>query len=262
MNTKKHSEDFYSASNIQPDYIPFSFIHERYGMNSNFIKYLAKYFHAGELETAVTQYHLRGTKKGKTIFPQIDHEGFCRTAKIIDYDKAGHRIKPKWGDKVDWVHSRYMKMQGKKSSDFNLVQCLFGEHLLPKRPNDIVCLVEGEKTAVVCSMVFPEQVWVSCSGKHGLNPERCKPLAGRRVLVFPDADAVEEWSEKIKALGFCRSVRLSDWAKDEPEGSKRDIADLILEEKARSQVKPTTIGDVLRWNQELGFPKERFSIHV
>ncbi len=262
MNTKKHSEDFYSACNIQPDYIPFSFIHERYGMNSNFIKYLAKYFHAGELETAVAQYHLRGTKKGKTIFPQIDHEGFCRTAKIIDYDKAGHRIKPKWGDKVDWVHSRYMKMQGKKSSDFNLVQCLFGEHLLPKRPNDIVCLVEGEKTAVVCSMVFPEQVWVSCGGKHGLNPERCKPLAGRRVLVFPDADAVEEWSEKIKALGFCRSVRLSDWAKDEPEGSKRDIADLILEEKARSQVKPTTIGDVLRWNQELGFPKERFSIHV
>ena len=210
----------------------------------------------------MAQYHLRGTKKGKTIFPQIDHEGFCRTAKIIDYDKAGHRIKPKWGDKVDWVHSRYMKMQGKKSSDFNLVQCLFGEHLLPKRPNDIVCLVEGEKTAVVCSMVFPEQVWVSCGGKHGLNPERCKPLAGRRVLVFPDADAVEEWSEKIKALGFCRSVRLSDWAKDEPEGSKRDIADLILEEKARSQVKPTTIGDVLRWNQELGFPKERFSIHV
>lgn len=93
MNTKKRSEDFYSASNIQPDFIPFSFIHERYGMDSNFIKYLAKYFHANELETAVAQYHLRGTKKGKTIFLQIDHEGFCRTAKIIDYDKAGHRKK-------------------------------------------------------------------------------------------------------------------------------------------------------------------------
>ena len=26
MNTKKHSKDFYSASNIQLDFIPFSFI--------------------------------------------------------------------------------------------------------------------------------------------------------------------------------------------------------------------------------------------
>lgn len=69
MNTKKLSEDFYSASNIQLDFIPFSFIHERYGMDSNFIKYLAKYFHADELETAVTQYHLRGTKKVNHISP-------------------------------------------------------------------------------------------------------------------------------------------------------------------------------------------------
>lgn len=70
MNTKKHSKDFYSASNIQLDFIPFSFIYERYGMDSNFIKYLAKYFHADELETAVTQYHLRGTKKVKPYFPK------------------------------------------------------------------------------------------------------------------------------------------------------------------------------------------------
>lgn len=40
MNTKKLSEDFYSASNIQLDFIPFSFIHERYGMDSNFITIL------------------------------------------------------------------------------------------------------------------------------------------------------------------------------------------------------------------------------
>ena len=66
---------------------------------------------------------------------------------------------------------------------------------------------------------------------------------------------------KIKSFTFCRSIHLSDWAKDEPQGSKRDIADLIMEER-KPLDKPTTIGDILRWNQELGFPKERFTINI
>lgn len=245
----------------QPDYIPFSLIRKSEGMASNLVGYLAKYFKAGDLKTAVAQYHLGCTRKGETIFPQIDRLGMCRTGKVMQYGADGHRVKGDF-DAVDWLHARYMKKQGKAAHEFHLKQCLFGEHLLPKRPEDTVCITESEKAAVIASMVFPSCVWVSCGGKHGLSPERCKPLAGRRVVVFPDADAMEEWTAKTKALGFCRSVRLSDWAKDEPQGSKRDIADLILEEKARSQAKPTTIGDVLRWNQELGFPKERFSINV
>ena len=61
--------------------------------------------------------------------------------------KTGHRVKHEYGDKVDWVHNRYMKMQGKSKDGFNLKQCLFGEHLLPARPNDMVCLTEGEKNS-------------------------------------------------------------------------------------------------------------------
>jgi len=155
-----------------------------------------------------------------------------------------------------------MKKQGKSVSDFHLKQCLFGEHLLAKRPNDIVCLTEGEKSAVIAAMVFPQFVWVSCGGKQAITPERCKSLAGRNVIVYADADAVSEWSEKIKKLIFCRSIRLSDWYKDEPKGSKRDIADLILEEKKRMQVRPTTIGDVMQWMKELGIPKGRITFNV
>lgn len=68
----------------------------------------------------------------------------CHTGKVMNYDTDGHRVKGKI-DAIDWLHARLMKKQGKQASDFHLRQCLFGEHLLPKRPKDIVCLTESEK---------------------------------------------------------------------------------------------------------------------
>ena len=125
----------------------------------------------------------------------------------------------------------------------------------------MVCLTEGEKTAVICSMVFPQFVWVSCGGQGMLTAERCKPLANRDVIVYADADAVAEWSEKIKSFTFCRSIHLSDWAKDEPQGSKRDIADLIMNER-KPLGKPTTIGDICQWMAELGIPPGRVTFNL
>ena len=63
----------------------------------------------------------------------------------MNYDTDGHRVKGKI-DAIDWLHARLMKKQGKQASDFHLRQCLFGEHLLPKRPKDIVCLTEERKS--------------------------------------------------------------------------------------------------------------------
>ena len=102
---------------------------------------------------------------------------------------------------------------------------------------------------------------MSCGGKQGLTPERCKALAGRDVIVYADADAVAEWNEKIKKLDYCRNISLSDWAKDEDIGSKRDIADLILQERKPLE-KPTTVGDVCQWLAELEMPKERATINL
>lgn len=184
----------------------------------------------------------------------------CHTGKVMNYDTDGHRVKGKI-DAIDWLHARLMKKQGKQASDFHLRQCLFGEHLLPKRPKDIVCLTESEKAAIIASIVFPAFVWVSCGGKQGLTPERCKALAGRDVIVYADADAVAEWNEKIKKLDYCRNISLSNWAKDEDIGSKRDIADLILQE-CKPLERPTTVGDVCQWLAELEMPKERATINL
>lgn len=178
----------------------------------------------------------------------------------MQYGTDGHRIKGKT-DAVDWLHARLMKKQGKAASNFHLKQCLFGEHLLSKRPDDIVCLVESEKSAVICSLVFPQFVWLSCGGLYGLNKDRCQSLAGRNVIVYADANATEEWGKKIGLLSYCRSIKLSEWAKDEAKDSKRDIADLIMEER-RPLEKPTTIGDVMQWMQEMEIEKGRITFNL
>ena len=51
---------------------------------------------------------------------------------------------------------RRLKALQQLPDDWTLSQCLFGEHLLPLCPELPVALVEAEKTAVICSAVFPE----------------------------------------------------------------------------------------------------------
>ena len=243
------------------DYIPFDLIQRSESIDNNLMQYLGKFFPQLDLMRVTKAYHLGSTRKGEIIFPEIDMQGRCRSGKVMMYGTNGHRVKNE-RDAVDWLHARYMRQQGKKASDFRLRQCLFGEHLLTERPDEMVALTESEKSAIICALVFPDFIWVSCGGKHGFKPDLCKPLAGRNVLVYADADAVDEWREKIAQLTFCKSIRLSDWSKGEPQGSKRDIADLILEEQKRKQVKPTTVGDVCRWMAELDIPKGRITFNV
>ena len=75
------------------------------------------------------------------------------------------------------------------------------------------------------------------------------------------------------------------WYKHEAEGSKRDIADFILEklqdesqekkqekkqeetweevqEKHQEKIKLTTIGDICQWTSEAGIEKDRVQINV
>lgn len=244
--------------------------------NENVLKgFLSAFFLQSDLQQVFSAYHIGTTKNGEVVFPQIDIQGRCRTAKIMAYDEKGHRIKGE-RDKVDWLHTRILKNMKKKKLqlfDWNLKQCLFGEHLLPSRPDDVVCLVESEKTAIICALRYPEYLWLACGGKGGLKPEMCQALAGRNVLLFPDADAVEDWKEKKGRLSFCRRIEMFEWYKNEPEESKRDIADIIIEElqqealekkqtTIQEEIKPTTVGDICQWVKELGIEPNRVQINL
>src|SRR4030042_1886121 len=128
----------------QPSYISFDAFKASLTSyeSNNFIQYLVKLFDT-EIATKLIEKYFIGTSKywpGSTIFWQIDTRGKVKAGKIMGYNpKTGHRIKGEY-PQITWVHSAL------KLPEFNLKQCLFGEHLL-KETLKPVAIVESEKTA-------------------------------------------------------------------------------------------------------------------
>ncbi len=133
-------------------------------------------------------------------------------------------------------HSK-LKRDGVLPEDFNLMQCLFGEHLLKRHPNKVVALVESEKSALIGAGVYPEYVWLATGGRSQLSIDRLSALKGRTVIMFPDTDANGKtfalWSEKARELGAMgRKVMVSDLleknASQADKEVKIDLADWLI----------------------------------
>lgn len=225
-------------------YIPFSYVEKSVSYNSSFVYFLCGLFDRYTLESPTIEkmmqdYALGATKVGSVIYWQIDIKGKVRTGKVMKYDpNTGHRIKD--GGGINWIHS-IMKRQGLLPEDFNLVQCLFGEHLLRMYPDKVVALVESEKSALIASGVYPEYIWLATGGKSQLSIDKLKVLQGRTVIMFPDVDGFEYWSDKAKeveAIG-CKVVvsdLLEKNATAEDRENKIDLADWLIRNLSESTV--------------------------
>ncbi|WP_147625523.1 DUF6371 domain-containing protein [Gabonibacter massiliensis] len=199
------------------------------------LKFLVSHLHLtpAQLKRLVDTYRLQSASYGRIVFPQIDVSGNYRTAKIMAYNPAnGHRIKDRPGS-FNWLH-RTLVSQGKLPTDFQLRQCLFGEHLLPSHPLKPVGIVESEKTALVCALTYPKLLWLATGGKYNFTPDRFIPLAGRIINAIPDAGSYRFWAVKAKAI--TRLVRCQLYVSDcvervatpEQHQAGIDIADLVL----------------------------------
>ncbi len=137
---------------------------------------------------------------------------------------------------VSWAHSEL------RLPDFNLRQCLFGQHLLPLYPDKTVFLVESEKSAVIASRYMPDAIWLATGGKNiGFNARIIEALRGRDVVLLPDIGATNAWREKLPIFQpVCRSVTIStlleDIATDEQRSQGLDIADFLLATSIRRQI--------------------------
>lgn len=217
-------------------YIPRAIVDKsfRSDQNSDLTAYLSTFIDPLVLEGVINDYRLGVTKDRDTIFFQIDIEGRCRTGKIMKYDcTTGHRIKDaNEPNRITWVHS-IMKHNNELPENWELTQCLFGEHLLASFPDKRVALVEAEKTAVICAAMMPSFVWLATGGKSQFN-DRLKVLQGRKVVAFPDLDGYDLWASKARQypnLDITVSNILVKEAerKTLPEGM--DIADWIVQYK-------------------------------
>lgn len=233
----------------QPDYLPFGLVEKSESTQSNFVSFLGTLFDNGAIVQSLCQtYKLGATKQREVIFWQVDEQNKVRSGKIMRYDPTnGKRSKTQT---TDWVHARMIK--AKQLNDFNLVQCFFGQHLLIDNAKTIA-IVESEKTAIICSGLMPNFIWLAAGSLHGLNIEKCKCLKGRNVILFPDLSkqqtnrmtAFEVWSAKaieISSAHGCKVV-VSDLLEQNANEAERaqglDIADYLISQQPTKPTKPT-----------------------
>ena len=199
---------------------------------NHLISYLKTMIPSSAIDRIIADYRLASTPDQAIIFLQIDQDNQCRTGKIMQYNPAtGHRIKdPDKPGRINWLHS-VLKRRKQLPPDWQLTQCLFGEHLLPQHQDKTVALVESEKTAIICAALMPQYLWLATGGKSGLTSERLSSLKGRKIIVFPDIDAFKDWQQKIFTFPHL-DIRISRLLEDNATPADRaahiDLADWIL----------------------------------
>ena len=173
-----------------------------------------------DVQRVYEDYRIGATRWGCVIFWQIDRQGLVHGGHIMQYRPDGHR-----GGYQGWTHGPLIQ-QRLLPPDWQLYQCLYGEHLLPLRPDAHVCIVESEKTALIMAALQPQHLWLATSGSGGLNAEKLACLRGRCFTLFPDSGCFEKWQKVMQgADGF--QYTISDRLEQYPANT--DLADLLLE---------------------------------
>ena len=194
---------------------------------NHFVQFLSSLFGVEVASQLISSYFIATSKhwNGATVFWQIDTRGKVRTGKIMLYSPTtGKRVKEPFNH-INWVHKAI------KQPEYELRQCLFGEHLLIDESKP-VAIVESEKTAVIASVYLPQFIWLAVGSLTNLNAEKCSVLKGRTIVLFPDLNGFEKWSSKAKELSHLATFTVSDLLERRAtEAEKKqgfDLADYLV----------------------------------
>jgi hypothetical protein len=162
---------------------------------NNLLRHLRSKYCNTTIDFIKKKYYIGSSKDGGTIFWNINKDGKVQKAKIFYHQKNGKR-------------TTFFKVPFVKDKGY--YDCLFGEHLLFKDKKPIV-LVEGEKTAIVCAIHFPNFKWLSYGGINGMTDDKMKILSGENVLIVPDLSEkavgiANKRAEKLKGLNITAKI--------------------------------------------------------
>lgn len=187
------AEDYVFIPRPQIEERPTSFIPKEHAVStfkdyelSSLFKFLITKFGEERVSRLINTYRIgvdntNVSTKDWAIFWQFDINNNIRSGKMICYGEDGKRRKDV---PSTWYHKKHVL--GKPVfPDFNLRQCLFGEHLIntTKKP---IAIVESEKTAIIASVFIDRYVWLACGGLNELRAEKVGVLKNRSVTLFPD----------------------------------------------------------------------------
>lgn len=168
---------------------------------------------------------------GCSVFFQTDVNYITRTGKILDYDKrTGKRVKDGYGNgHITYMHSMIYP-------DYSLKQCLFGEHLLNEfGPDEVVNIVESEKTAIICSLNSPNKLFMATGGLMNLRLSVMEVLYGKKIIAHPDkGSGYSKWGEKTSGFLSDFNIELSDFLENKKNfNDGDDIADCIISKRSK-----------------------------
>lgn len=187
-------------------------------------------FPAERIQEVLSEYYVgassfdvvvRGGNYGPAaVFWMIDEQMRVHDAKLIAYSCDGHRVEG-WGNSA-----RSLCEKAKEGPQLEQTEkVLFGLHLTSRYPEKKVCIVESEKSALICACAFPEYVWVATGGCGNLNQERLRPLMNRTLVIYPDSGIYDKWQRIMHESGHKR-YHVVDNLEQYPPNT--DIADVIL----------------------------------
>ena len=200
--------------------------------------WLVSKFDAQRVTAACADYYVGATRDGRSVFPQIDRDGRCRTAKVMRYGSDGHRAKEginlvRWvpemllpvarGERPDLLQYFHMK----DPSKFDAASCWFGSHLITP-DTTVVNLVESEKTAIGCRVILPQEIWLATGGDNFLQQKFAPDLSKIHVNVFPDVGAGMKWNSLITGIK-CKSYEFKTWYTLEGVRDKMDVLDFFAD---------------------------------
>ncbi len=227
------------VNKIEPapiDYIPKNKIEQNleFYSRNNLYDFFVQLFSETVASNVFKKYGIGSSKyygNGTTCFIQKDIDGNIRQIKVMMYDKESGKRRQ---DLKPLIIGK--SIMGKNA---NLVQCFFGEPLINEKLPIALC--ESEKTAALCSVCYPQFIWLATGGKFGCNmtnPLVNKVLIGKEIHLFPDVDGIEDWrlaADELKEQGFNVFLNEVMFQHAKP-GSKEDIADLVLMNRAANGI--------------------------
>lgn len=185
------------------------------------LQYLSTIYSPADVVRTAREYLVGTARDGSAIFwYKAFGENAARTAKIMRYLPDGHRDKSRGATWLHALFTPYEKTDKKgnilytrpprlditrwstdpshtadgRDTEWKARCTLFGEHLLhdPARANIPVCIVESEKSAIICALHEPRFLWLATGGKKFLREDRIAALQlqHREVILVPDRDAL------------------------------------------------------------------------
>jgi len=164
--------------------------------------------------------------KGNTAFVQQNLAGKHLNIKFMNYKISNYGKNCKRDKNVNF--SLVVKDKNKEKYS----TCLFGEHLLT---NKIICLVESEKTATICSFFYPDFDWLATGGSNGLTVPKVQVLKGKEVYYLGDNDKAGKDNSTLKKLTDYNIKYKRIEFETAKEGE--DIADIVIRGE-QPEIKP------------------------